>query len=54
LNSDIPASSSSQKDRGELRLYLKDSIIDVMPHLGRVIMFRSEKVEHEVKPTKGY
>jgi hypothetical protein len=37
-----------------LRLYLKNEIIDVMPHMGRVIIFLSEKVEHEVKPTKGY
>jgi predicted 2-oxoglutarate/Fe(II)-dependent dioxygenase YbiX len=25
-----------------------------MPHSGRVIIFSSEKVEHEVKPTVGY
>jgi hypothetical protein len=25
-----------------------------MPHIGRVIIFLSEKIEHEVKPTKGY
>lgn len=39
---------------GELRLYLKDRIVDVIPHSGRVIMFKSENVEHEVKPTRGY
>jgi Rps23 Pro-64 3,4-dihydroxylase Tpa1-like proline 4-hydroxylase len=39
---------------GELRVYLKDEIVDIMPHLGRVIMFKSEKIEHEVRPTKGY
>jgi len=35
-------------------MYLKDRIVDVIPHMGRVIIFKSEKVEHEVKPTKGY
>jgi len=35
-------------------LYLKDKIVDVMPRFGRVIIFRSELVEHEVKPTKDY
>jgi len=37
-----------------LRLYLENEIIDVIPHIGRVLIFLSEKVEHEVKPTKGY
>jgi hypothetical protein len=39
---------------GDLRLYLKDKIVDVAPLLGRVIIFKSENVEHEVKPTVGY
>lgn len=39
---------------GELRLYLKDKIVDVVPHIGRCIMFKSEQIEHEVKPTVGY
>lgn len=39
---------------GELRLYLKDRIVDVVPHLGRLIIFKSENVEHEVKLTVGY
>lgn len=40
--------------KGELRLYLEDSIVDVTPRLGRVIVFKSERVEHEVLPTEGY
>lgn len=40
--------------RGELRLYLDDRIVDVVPRLGRVIVFKSERVEHEVLPTEGY
>ena len=39
---------------GELRLFLPDSIIDVVPHIGRVIIFKSEKIEHEVRSTLGY
>ena len=39
---------------GELRLFLPDSIIDVVPHIGRVVIFKSEKIEHEVRSTLGY
>ena len=39
---------------GELRLYLPDKIVDVMPHMGRIIVFRSDQIEHEVRPTTGY
>ena len=39
---------------GELRLFLADKIVDVVPHIGRVVIFKSEKIEHEVKPTLGY
>jgi len=45
---------AEKKQRGELRLYLEKEIVDVIPHMGRVIIFQSEKVEHEVRPTKGY
>lgn len=33
---------------------MKDKIIDVSPYIGRMIFFKSEKVEHEVKSTVGY
>lgn len=39
---------------GDLRLYLKENIVDVSPILGRMIIFMSECVEHEVRPTIGY
>ena len=52
LNPDLKFQKGSQL--GELRLYLKDRIVDVIPHLGRMIIFKSERVEHEVKPTHGY
>jgi len=47
-----PELSASHK--GELRLYLADRIVDVTPRLGRVIVFKSEHVEHEVLPTRGF
>ena len=25
-----------------------------MPHMGRIIVFRSDQIEHEVRPTSGY
>lgn len=37
-----------------MRLYLSNKIVDVVPRLGRTIVFKSTKVEHEVRPTKGY
>ena len=39
---------------GELRVYLADKIVDVVPRMGRVVIFNSERVEHEVRPTLGY
>jgi hypothetical protein len=39
---------------GELRLYLDSVIVDVVPRLGRVILFKSECIEHEVRPTRNY
>ena len=39
---------------GELRMYLPDKIIDVVPRMGRAIIFKAESVEHEVRPTLGY
>ncbi len=42
------------RKRGELRLYLKEKIVDVIPRLGRTIAFNSTRVEHEVRPTLNY
>ena len=49
-----PELDGNSKYLGELRLYLADKIIDVVPHMGRTIVFKSENVEHEVRPTMGY
>ena len=51
LNDEIP---TQNENLGELRLYLEDKIVDIVPRLGRTLIFNSEKIEHEVRPTKGY
>ena len=53
LNPEIPAKTKSSQ-LGELRLFLKDKIVDIVPRMGRIIIFKSEEVEHEVLPTVGY
>lgn len=35
---------------GELRMYLPDETKDFLPLSGRLICFRSDQIEHEVKP----
>lgn len=50
MNEDL----GENEQKGELRLYLKDKIVDVMPRMGRTIVFKSCILEHEVKPTLGY
>ena len=42
------------KDRGNLKLYLEDEIVQIVPRLGRTILFKSELMEHEVLPTSGF
>ena len=53
LNPDLDKLTDKDK-KGELRLFLRDKIVDVVPHFGRAIIFKSEKIEHEVRPTLGY
>ena len=53
LNPDLDKLTDKDK-KGELRLFLNDKIIDVVPHFGRTIIFKSEKIEHEVRSTLGY
>lgn len=38
-------------DGGQLRLYLPEGTIEITPALGNFICFRSDLVEHEVRPT---
>lgn len=37
-------------DGGELRLHLADGSLDVEPRIGTWVIFRSETIEHEVRP----
>ena len=39
---------------GALRLYLPTGYVDVIPRLGRAILFKSEIIEHEARPVLGY
>ena len=56
LNPDLDTvqSSDPQAKMGELRLYLPKKIVDVVPRMGRAVIFKSEEIEHEVRPTLGY
>ncbi len=35
---------------GQLRMYLPDQSLDVLPFAGRLVIFRSDQIEHEVLP----
>jgi SM-20-related protein len=35
---------------GQLRMYLLDQVLDVLPEAGRLVCFRSDVIEHEVLP----
>lgn len=37
---------------GQLRLYLENKVIDIAPKFGRLALFKSAEVEHEVLPTR--
>ncbi len=39
------------EDGGALRLHLEDGPVDVAPILDRLVVFLSERLEHEVRPT---
>ena len=47
LNPQWPADAG-----GELRLHLADRVVDVVPELGRCVLFLSADVEHEVLPAR--
>ena len=38
------------EDGGQLRLYLADNELDILPIGGRIVVFESDKIEHEVLP----
>ena len=39
---------------GALRLFVSTGYVDVVPRLGRAILFKSDILAHEVRPTLGY
>ena len=40
----------TDKNGGQLRMYLPDQSLDVLPLAGRLVCFRSDQIEHEVLP----
>jgi SM-20-related protein len=39
-----------EENGGQLRMYLTDRSLDVLPIAGRMVCFRSDQIEHEVLP----
>ena len=43
---------------GGLRFYTEGEsikgVVDIIPRMGRAVLFKSEVLEHEVRPTLGY
>lgn len=39
-----------EEQGGQLRMYLPDQSLDVLPLAGRLVCFRSDQIEHEVLP----
>ena len=39
-----------EEDGGQLRIYLQDKHVDILPVAGRLVCFRSDQIEHEVLP----
>ena len=39
-----------EEQGGQLRMYLSDRSLDVFPTAGRLVIFRSDQIEHEVLP----
>jgi SM-20-related protein len=35
---------------GQLRMYLLDRALDILPQAGKLVCFRSDQIEHEVLP----
>ena len=59
LNDNIDEVKAQEDSRlGELRLYPDwencEKVIDIVPRLGRAVLFRSEDMLHMVRPTLGY
>jgi SM-20-related protein len=40
----------SEEHGGQLRMFLPDTNLDILPTAGKLVCFRSDKIEHEVLP----
>lgn len=40
----------TEGDGGQLRMYVNDAVINILPVAGRLVCFRSDQIEHEVLP----
>jgi SM-20-related protein len=40
----------NEQEGGQLRMFVKEKVIDFLPVAGRLICFRSDQIEHEVLP----
>jgi SM-20-related protein len=40
----------TEDDGGQLRMFLPDTNLDILPTAGKLVCFRSDKIEHEVLP----
>ena len=59
LNDNIDEVQATPRTQmGELRLYPNgvdvDGVVDIVPRLGRAVLFRSEEMLHMVRPTLGW
>ena len=43
-----------KEGNGYLRVFTEENIVDIAPCLGRLVLFKSEVLEHEVLATKGF
>jgi SM-20-related protein len=41
-----------QDEGGQLKVYLPDTSVEILPIAGRLVCFRSDEIEHEVLPAK--
>ena len=56
LNEDVNEENADEEATGSLRLFHSDrsTDVDIVPRMGRAILFKSEELLHEIRPTLGY
>ena len=57
MNDGLDLVSPDSPKMGSLRLYTKgkdiDGVVDILPRVGRAVIFKSEEVLHKVNPVVG-